>query len=262
MLLLILLLAYSERRGRILGGQRARSTVVFGMARRSVIMPPKRPSQKKEYPYLYLNHGPLLLESFQKCESVHLGFADALTEDLVLEIRQRCPFPLRGTASYWDTLLCIEAPDDDYTHHVIRSFGNHEEQESLDENYPDIGQETANDFSAAMAAWVAEVHMRSPLVFVVGPGRNDPDEKDNWHQWSHTSFTNTFVPFLDAFLKRNPSLSTNDAGQNTEKLAALEPAHIHFFLKNHFDPDPRFGVAIPVKHQARLSELRDLFKRA
>lgn len=215
-------------------------------------------SSVAEFPFLYLNHGPLNLDSIGRCDGAYLGFAGPVPEAMKRRIRDACPEPIRGTASFLDNLLSIESPDDSYGFDIIEVYGSDTEK-AQDSGWPEISQATADRFTAAVEEWVAQVHSMCPLVFVMGPGNTDLE--DPWNRHSKKNFCSVFIPFIDSFLARNPSVSADEDEDGEEEdededISRLRHGHIACLLQEF---EPEFDLEVPQALEARVAELCDQF---
>lgn len=162
-----------------------------------------------DYPFLFLNHGTLLLESIGKCDGAYVGFVEDVPEDKMHPLLDECPEPIKGFASYTGNLLAIESPGDVFNYMVIECFGTPEEvAASQTANHPEVSQATVDRFHAAVETWAKAMHAMHPLRFIMGPARAEDSE---WGTWSRQKFTETVVPFLEELSSRHPEVNEEDS---------------------------------------------------
>jgi hypothetical protein len=206
------------------------------------------------YPFVYLNHGQLDLDSIGKCDGAYIGFVKAVPESLKKKIRDACPGPIRGDASFLDNMLSIESPGDVYDYEILSEFGTDKEK-AMSGDWAEFGQETADRFSAAVETWAMQVHQMCPIAFFMGPGNTD--RRDPWNAWSRQKFTSTFVPFIDAFIARNPGITADDSQYVMSDIKPLTHGHIACLLQEF---DPYHELPVPSEHEARVAELCESFQ--
>lgn len=158
------------------------------------------------HPYLYLNHGPLLLESIGKCDGAYVGFVEDVPDDLKRALVASCPEPIAGFASFVGNLLAIESPGDVYDWTIVDLFGTEDEKAAAEAaGWAEISRATADRFSAAVEAWANEMHAKHPIRFFMGPSSS---EGSPWDAWTRERFTDTVVPFLEDLIAKHPGLKT------------------------------------------------------
>lgn len=166
------------------------------------------------HPFLYLNHGPLLLESIGKCDGAYVGFVDDVPDSLKRELVESCPEPIKGFASFAGNLLAIESPGDVYDWTMVDVYGTPEEQAAAEAaGWAEISRQTADRFSAAVEAWAKSMHASHPIRFFMGPSTS---EGDPWDAWSRERFTDTVVPFLEELIAKHPELRTDTFDDDTD----------------------------------------------
>lgn len=167
-----------------------------------------------EFPFVYLNHGPLLLESIGKCDGAYVGFVDDVPEALQRALVEQCPEPIRGFASFVGNLLAIESPGDVYDWTMVELYGTAEEKaEAQKKGWAEIGRETADRFGAAVEAWAQAMHAMHPIAFFMGPGST---EGSDWDAWSRERFAQTVVPFLEALVAEHPELKEPESFEDED----------------------------------------------
>lgn len=227
-----------------------------------------------DFPFVYLNHGPLLLESIGKCDGAYVGFVADVPDALKAELIQSCPEPIKGFASFTGNLLAIESPGDVYDWSIVEDYGTPEEKkESESSGRAAVGRETADRFSAAVEQWVTAMHALHPIRFVMGPGSS---EGSDWHEWSRNCFTATVVPFLEALSESHPELKAEptyddeeelEEGDDTDTLIdedaatlMLQPlghGHIACLLQEF---DPYHEIPVSAELQPRVDALLETFQ--
>lgn len=223
--------------------------------KRRVMAPASSGRAEACYPFLYLNHGALELESVGKCDGAYIGFVNAVPEPLKKKIRETCPGPIRGDASFLDNLFSIESPGDVYDFEILEEYGTDKEK-SMSGDWAEFGQETVDRFSAAVEAWAMQVHAMCPIAFFMGPGNTD--RRDPWNAWSRDNFTKVFVPFIDAFIARNPKIALKgDREYVMSDIKKLTYGHIACLLQEF---EPYHELPVPPEQEARVAELCESFQ--
>ena len=168
-----------------------------------------------DFPFLHLNHGPLLLESIGKCDGAYVGFVDDVPETLKRELVESCPEPIKGFASFVGNLLAIESPGDVFDWTLVEVYGTADEQAAAEASgWAEISRETADKFSAAVEAWAKEMHAKHPIRFFMGPATS---EGSDWNGWSRERFAETVVPFLEALVAAHPELKEPESHDEDEE---------------------------------------------
>lgn len=157
------------------------------------------------FPFLFKNHGPLMLESFTKGTTVYIGFERAPTPDELRAIIAACPAPVRGDTACTDTLFATSPPGDVFDWAMVEHYATKAEvAQSQAEGWATFGQETADRFSADVEKWILGVHARVPIVFVIGPCEAPGD--DPWDTWTCERLADRLVAFVEDFAARHPRL--------------------------------------------------------
>jgi hypothetical protein len=153
-----------------------------------------------DFPFVFLNHGPLDPESFDKVDAVWIAFADSVSDEVIAAAAASCPGPLYGFFYADDALLYCETGSDVYGYMVGVTYGR-------DEN--GISAEGAAAFSAEVEAWVLGIHEQAPIAFVIGPSRplwDDDGIVDPWARWSEEQVKTVVVSWLERYADAHPDL--------------------------------------------------------
>jgi hypothetical protein len=158
------------------------------------------------YPFVYLDHGALDPDSFDKAESIWIAFQAPVPEAERRAIMKRCPAAFAGFFRWDDVLFYSESAGDVYSAIVADEFG--------DGGSFEVTAEAARRFSRAVEAWVLEIHTRAPIAFFIGPSRAWGD--DAWNAWSYARVGSVIVPWLESYLDTHPALpdEVEEAGED------------------------------------------------
>lgn len=148
------------------------------------------------YPFVYLDHGALDPDSFDKAESIWIAFHAPVPEADRRAIMRSCPAAFAGFFRWDDVLFYSESAGDVYSAIVADEFGEGGAFE--------VTAEAARRFSRAVEAWVLEIHTRTPIAFFIGPSR--ALDGDGWNAWSYARVGSVIVPWLERYLDTHPDL--------------------------------------------------------
>jgi hypothetical protein len=188
-----------------------------------------------DFPFVYLNHGPLDPESFDKVDAVWIAFAEPVSDEVVAAAAASCPAPLYGFFSADDSWLYCETGSDVYGSMVGFDYGRGENA---------VSAEGAAAFSAEVEAWVLGIHEQAPIAFVVGPSLPlwDGDAiVDPWARWSEEQVRTVVVGWLERYADTHPDLP-----DEADEIVETDPAapaiqamdrYVLGTLRQHFDDD-------------------------
>jgi hypothetical protein len=189
-----------------------------------------------DFPFVYLNHGPLDPESFDKVDAVWVAFAGPVSDEVVAEAAASCPAPLHGFFSADDSLLYCETGSDVYGSMVGFDYGRDEYG---------VSAEGAAAFSAEVEAWVLGIHERAPIAFVIGPSRPLLDEDDGivdpWARWSEEQVGTVVVGWLERYADTH--LDIPDEADEADEIDGTGPAiqaidrYLLSTLRQHFSEE-------------------------
>ena len=129
------------------------------------------------HPFVWPNHGPLDLDSFNKADGFVLVLKAEPSDADKRWIEASCPEPIAGFFKWTGPRLTGETPGDVYDALVLEGWGDDEEQAEFW-----VGGHAADGFFQAVEAWAAAIHERCPIHAFEGPGY--PEEPSEWAQWS------------------------------------------------------------------------------
>lgn len=148
------------------------------------------------HPFVYLNHGALDPDSFDKAESVWIAFQAPVPEAERVAVMKSCPASFAGFFRWDDVLFYSESIGDMYNAIVAASYGG--------DQADDVSAEAALAFSKAVEAWILDIHARAPVAFFIGPSRSLDD--DGWNAWSYERVGSVIIPWLEHYLDTHPDL--------------------------------------------------------
>ncbi|MFE4924298.1 hypothetical protein [Streptomyces sp. NPDC056661] len=159
-----------------------------------------------DFPFVYLNHGPLDPDTFHKVDTACIAFREPASEADLAFVARTCPAPIHGFFYADDGLFYCESLGDVYDFEVAEGWGGGE--------YP-VTEEAAAAFSAEVERWALEIHERTPIAFFVGPGATL--DEDSWETWSRQQVGTVVVPWLERYLDTHPDLPQDDPDdENTD----------------------------------------------
>ncbi|MFE4924294.1 hypothetical protein [Streptomyces sp. NPDC056661] len=161
-----------------------------------------------DFPFVYLNHGPLDPAAFGKVETAWIAFREPISEAHLAFVARTCPEPISGFFHGDDGLLACESWGAVYNLTVAEGWGR-------GEHY--VTEEAAAAFSAAVERWALEIHQRTPIAFFAGPGTTLAE--DSWATWSRRQVGPVVVPWLERYLDTHPDLPQDDPGDAAAALA-------------------------------------------
>jgi hypothetical protein len=152
------------------------------------------------FPFVYLNHGPLDPDSFNKVDAAWIAFAEPVSDDVLAALVNACPAPLQGFFRADDAIFYCETGGDHYEIMVREEYGADDDS---------VSAEGAAAFSADVEAWVRGIHEQVPIAFVIGPGR--PIDDGNaaigaWALWSEQQLVSVVIPWLERYADTHPDL--------------------------------------------------------
>ncbi|MFE9097550.1 hypothetical protein [Streptomyces sp. NPDC007264] len=154
-----------------------------------------------DFPFVYLNHGPLDPDTFGKADGAWIAFREPVSEADLALVARSCPEPIHGFFHGDDGLFSCESPGDVYDFTVAHGWGGGE--------HP-VTEEAAAAFGAEVERWVLEIHRRTPIAFFVGPGATL--DEDAWETWSRQQVGAVAIPWLERYLDSHPDLPQDDPG--------------------------------------------------
>ncbi|MFE6814518.1 hypothetical protein [Streptomyces sp. NPDC057675] len=187
---------------------------------------------------MYLNHGPLDPDTFDKADGAWIAFQQPVTDvDLALVARS-CPEPIHGFFHGDDGLFSCESPGDVYDSIVAHSWGAGE--------FP-VTEEAAAAFSASVEQWVLEIHQHTPIAFFVGPGATLGE--DPWETWSRQRVGTVVMPWLQQYLAAHPDLPQDDADDDLDWDKPVVPMNRGWLrcLLHEFDADDVAGLPVDAR---------------
>lgn len=147
------------------------------------------------HPFVYLNHGALDPDSFDKAESVWIAFERPVPAADRAAIMETCPMAFAGFFRWDDALFYSESWGDVYGAVVASDYG---------EGGMEVSAEAAQAFSRDVEAWILGIHARNPVAFFIGPSRSLDEE--GWNAWSYARVGGVIVPWLERYLDAHPDL--------------------------------------------------------
>ena len=206
-----------------------------------------------QFPFLYKNHGALLLESFTKAAGAYMGFVKAPTRAQVEKIAASCPIPIRGFTAWTDTLLSTESPGDVFDWLMLEHYGTEaDKQKSAAENWATFEQPSADKFSRDVERWVMATHAIAPLAWFVGPCAGGDDD-DEWDVWTRANLAEPLLEFIEGYVKRNKLPEETD--YEPDEVVKLSKTTIACLLQE-FDGQ---GLKIGKDLKPRIAKLRKAF---
>ncbi|MFE6820501.1 hypothetical protein [Streptomyces sp. NPDC057675] len=149
-----------------------------------------------DFPFLYLNHGPLDPDGFDKVDGAVIGFRDEVCRTDAERIAASCPAPIAGFFHTDGRLFTCESPGDVFSHAVIYSYGRGDQDRGT------VTAEAAAAFSRDVESWITRVHAHTPIQFFLGPASAYPG--DYWDEWSRHCLPVLVVPWLERYLNQPP----------------------------------------------------------
>jgi hypothetical protein len=154
-----------------------------------------------DYPFLFVNHGPLDVDCIDKCEEIFLWFTREVTPAERKRIEAGCPEPI-SSFSHWDRTFCYFGSHGDvYDGAITMGYAPAAVRKALERADPARDakawqrayQRAMDHFEGSLAAycedverWAREVHAIVPIAVLWGP--HGADEDDPWNRYSRERF--------------------------------------------------------------------------
>jgi hypothetical protein len=203
----------------------------------------------KSFPFLFKNHGTLLIESFTKGASAYIGFVKAPTRAQVEKIARGAPRPIRGMLGWTDTLLACSSWGDTFDWEMLEHYGTDADKKaSMQSDRATFEQPSADRFAADVERWVKSAHAIAPVAWCVGPCAASGG--DAWDEWTCANMAAPLVDFLEAYVKRNKLAA--DFDYEAGELGKITKDTIACLLQE-FDGQ---GLEVPKALEPRITKLR------
>lgn len=190
------------------------------------------------YPFVYLNHGALDPDSFDKAEAIWIAFQAPVPAADRIAIMSSCPEALAGFFRWDDVLFYSESLGDIYNAIVAADYG--------DNDSCDVSADAALAFSKAVQEWILAIHARTPVAFFIGPSRSL--DEGGWNGWSYARVGSVIMPWLEQYLDTHLDLPDEVAegeGEDAEEKEEGEELHE---LKPQATPMDRATLAYLAQH--------------